>query len=164
MMRHCEFLKRDEGQALTEAPFAILLVCLLAFVLLQPALILSTRMAMNYSLAQCARVAITDTSENQNDYLLGIAKSKMGVLPKTALFYIPSSLKLEVEGTSASPDLILRMSLKQKPLPVIGRLMQVDSDGTFSVERKVRVAGAMHGVKSSELMKEIKVGEGWDRD
>lgn len=118
---------------------------------------------MNYSLAQGARVALTDTSEDSETFILSVIKDAMGVLPESNLFYVPGSLQLECTRDSDSNDVHLRLSLRQKMLPLLGGFFSSDSSGERYVEKELRVGGSRAGLDQAELEKSIRVGEGWNR-
>lgn len=151
----------DLGQALTEAPFAITLVCVLCLMMIQPSLTFITKMVMGFTVAHCGRVAATDTSGSSVDFLTNIAKSKLSVLPDTPLFYIPGSVDLEVDGAPSGPDINITLSLKQKPLPGLGALLGIGSQGEIKLEKKARVGGTILGVSNTEPPIDLVVGEGW---
>lgn len=151
----------DRGQALVEAPLAIALVCVLCLMMIQPALTLITKMVMGFTVAHCGRVAATDVSGNSADLLTSVAKSKLSMLPKSPVFYIPSSVELEIEGSPSSTDIDITLSLKQKPLPGLSVLLGADSQGEIKLEKKARVGGTIRGVNQTSQPVDLVVGEGW---
>lgn len=153
--------KEEQGQALAEAPLGIALVCVLCLLLIQPTVLLITKMAMGYTVAYCGRVVATNISQNKDEYLTEIAKEKLSILPPTTLFCIPDSVTLTREGSSDTPDIWVTLSLRQAPLPGLAKLLGANSQGQITLQKKVRVGGTTVGLKTTGFSEGVIVGEGW---
>ena len=154
------YLSADSGQALLEAPVVILLTVMLVLILLQPAVWLYTKALLNGAAGAACRVAATD------DYTFGGGKQnhdltiqnwvidrKLSSLPKAELFQA-SSPEVDVKG-DIHDWVTVRVSVRQKPLPLIGTLFAkatvgLDADGMVTIVSTARVPGAMRGIAGTQ--------------
>jgi len=130
---------------MVETPLVIAVICRMIFMLLQPAVMLIGKMMVGYTVGCVARVAATDISyggENHAALLKAYAADKLSALPQTDLFYVPDSLQVSVGGTPKSDFFKVTVSIKQKPLPLVGATLKKDSAGLLVVSSSTKIWGA----------------------
>lgn len=151
---------RDQvGQALVEAPFVIALATTMVLSLLQPSLTLMVRMVVGYTAGCLARVASTEqgTFQNKQETLTTYVRHKLEVLPSSELFFRRNSLKVEVAEAGQTGLLQVRISVNQRPLPIVGRFL-AGSDGFIHIEEKTALYDGLAFSDRSYADSEVVVG------
>ncbi len=144
-----ERLRDDRGQALTEAPVIITVLCVLSLILLQPVVTLYTKMVLGAAAASLCRVVATeaggrDAASGQR-LLWTYAEGKIAGLPRGSAFQIPGSLRVEVSGDAYADKVSVQLSLSQKTLPLLGLLVGAGSNGSVEVSAEAHSVGAFAG-------------------
>jgi len=143
----------ERGQALTEAPIAIVTLCMLALILFQPIVTLYTKMVLGAAAASLCRVVATDGAASSSGggaslserLLQTYAEGKVAGLPRGSAFQIPGSLRVETTGDAHAAKVSVRLSLDQKALPLLGLLIGARRDGTVEVSAEAHSVGALVG-------------------
>lgn len=151
----------NSGQSLVEAPIVIMAVCLMIPILLQPVAYLSARMMVGYTAAHMARVSATDAEYGGGHHsamLKAIAHDKLRALPKTDLFYVPGSLRLEIGGSPTSDFYRVSVEIQQRPFPGLGHLLGADEGGLVTVKGSTEVRGAHFMADMSKAQESLIVG------
>lgn len=155
-----ERLRSESGQALVEAPVVIVLTIMLVLILMQPAIWLYTKAMVNGAAGAACRVAATDDmsfggGKAYHDLTIKrwVIDRKLTALPKAELFQTGTPEVL-ITGDAKS-WVVATVTVKQKPLPVIGTLFAaattgLDSDGMVTVCGKAQVPGALRGIAGSQ--------------
>ena len=149
-------LKSDSGQSLAELPYVVLLTCLLVLMLIQPVIFLYTQMALGQVASGVCRIVATEaaTPSGSKDRLIrSYAIDKLEGIPKGDAFRIPGSLKIDISGNAKSEHIEVVVSVKQKPLPLMGFLLKAGT-GTkagqdIEVSGRASTRGAQRGVEGS---------------
>lgn len=119
-LRVRRYLCTESGQALVEAPVALLVLCFVILVLLQPTVTLMTQLVFRAALDNAARVVSvtpSDTSSQKAALNLYVLHS-LSVLPESSYFFDRATLKIATARSGSS--LRVRVSAQQRVLPLIG--------------------------------------------
>jgi len=146
------FTSDERGQALAELPFIVVLVCVLALLLIQPMVQLYTRMALGQIAAELTRVVATEAQDpagSRETLLKSYAADKLESIPHGNAFRIPGTLKLSVSGNARSERIEVQVSVKQRPLPLMGLLVGAGLRGDVEVTGRAITKGAWLGVEGS---------------
>jgi competence protein ComGC len=149
LARMLRFLRSDSGQALTELPIAVLIASVVIIFLLQPITSMYTKMVLGQTAASAVRIVAAQSEEGlsaSESTLKPYVADKLQSLPKGEFFWIPGSLKVELIGGPSSDLVRVRISLQQRPLPLIGMFLGKGAGG------KIEVSGEASGKSAfSEL-------------
>jgi len=147
-----ELRPNENGQALAELPWVVLLICVLVLLLMQPVVFLYTQMALGQVAAGICRIVATEdvTPAGSTERLVrAYAIDKLEGLPKGSAFRIPGTLRIEIKGNSRSEHIEVIVSVKQKPLPLMGLLVGAGPDKDVEVSGRAVTRGAQLGVEGS---------------
>ena len=142
----------ERGQALAELPLVIVLVCVLALMLIQPLVYLYTKMALGQIAAELTRVVATEEgapSGSREILLKSYVADKLESLPQGSAFRVPGTLRVTVSGDAHSERIEVQVSVKQKPLPLMGLLTGAGINGDIEVTGRAAGTGAWVGVEGS---------------
>ena len=145
-MRH-----NERGQALAELPYVALLVCTLILLLVQPSIFLYTQMALGQIASGICRIVATEdaTPTGSKERLIrAYALDKLEGLPKGEAFRVPGTLRIETKGNAQSEQIEVRVSVKQKPLPLMGLLVGAPGKD-IEVSARAVTQGTQLGVAGS---------------
>jgi hypothetical protein len=145
-------LSAEDGQALVEVPYAVLLSCLLVLLAVQPVIFLYTQMTLSQIATGIGRIAATEEaspSESRERLIRSYAADKLEGLPKGKAFRIPGTLQIEIEGNAQSERIEVVVSLMQEPLPVVGLLFAAGRDGQREVIGRAATRGAQVDVEGT---------------
>ncbi|MDR1775464.1 MAG: hypothetical protein LBS17_03280 [Actinomycetes bacterium] len=145
-------LQNDAGFSLVETPLVVLCVCLLCLILLQPVVTCYTRLCLGQVAGELARIVATDPAGADNDaqtrYKVWAADRLTG-LPEGSAFRVAGSLQLQVQGDPGADTVKVTLSLRQKPLPLVGLFGGHASGDTVEVSASALSTGAQHAVEGS---------------
>lgn len=151
------YLRGDRGQALVEAPYVIVITCVLVLILLQPAIWLYTKMMCNSAAGSLARMAVTDvdlgswsigdTSAHEGAVTEYVVDRKLVGLPQGEYFQNGTP---EVLVTPGRDWVTAKVSVRQKPLPLVGLMAEplgmAGSDGLVTITGECGAPGALRGI------------------
>jgi hypothetical protein len=139
------------GQAIVEAPFVIIALCLMAILLFQPVVQLYTRMVLGQVAGELARVAAVDVEGGKvlQARYEAWAADKLRTLPAGTAFSIPGSLKVVVQGNARSERISVQLSVRQKALPFFSFLGKRGDKGTVTITGKAHAPGTLTQVSGS---------------
>lgn len=158
--RNCISIMRNErGQALVEAPVIIVTLCLLALIMFQPIVTLYTKMVLGAAAASLCRTVATEDSGASDRLLQTYAEGKIAGLPRGAAFQVPGSLRLEITGDACAEQVSVRLSLKQKTLPLLGLLVGAGNAGVVEVTAEARSVGALAGAGQNASFEYPSLGQ-----
>jgi len=148
--------KNEKGQSLAELPYVVLLTCLLVLMLIQPVIFLYTQMALGQVASGICRIVATEDSTlsgSKETLIRSYATDKLEGLPKGDAFRVPGTLRVDVSGNAKSERIEVTVSVKQKPLPLVGFLFTA-ATGTkagadIEVSGRAATRGAQVGVEGS---------------
>ncbi len=130
--------RNDRGQALAEAPIVVIVLCCLLLMLFQPIAMLYTKMVLGQTAASLCRTLATD---DEGHDLKAYAQSKLEGLPQGSAFQVPGSLEVRTSGGPSTPEVRVEVSLKQRPLPLMGFLVGTNTQGLITVTGKASCPG-----------------------
>lgn len=115
----------SKGQGTVEAAFVIPILFLLFLLLLQPAILLYTRMVMENAAAETCRLLATKTDfgRNSEDKYEGYTLRRLASIPPVDIFHASSSgmeWQIEFSGDESSAQITVTITNYVKPLPLIG--------------------------------------------
>lgn len=142
----------DKGQALVELPYAIVLICMLIILLVQPVIFLYTRMVLGQVAAGVCRIVATEaqTPAGSKEIMMNsYAADKLQSMPNGKAFYVKGSMRIEVKGNAKSEQIEVTVSVKQEPLPLMGLFVNAGLAGDVTVSGTARARGAQVGVQGS---------------
>ncbi|MDO5106794.1 MAG: pilus assembly protein [Coriobacteriaceae bacterium] len=110
-------LSRIDGQATVEAAFLLPTVLLTMGLLLEPACLLYTRMAMRHAAAETARLLVTAASEDDAE---AFCLRRLEAVPEVGLFHTGGQGDWEI-GLSSEEGMV-RVTIRghARPLPLLG--------------------------------------------
>jgi len=156
-------LRSERGQALAEAPVAIVITVISALCLLQVVAHLHCRTAVGHAAVAVARVASTSSMVAESpEALSAYADSLLQGLPSGAAFYRRGSLDVSVVGNARTNQVVATVAVDQVPLPIVGFLL-AGADGKIAVRASAVAQGAERWAKHANTSSELKVGDGWDK-
>ncbi|MCL2438231.1 MAG: hypothetical protein FWE48_00420 [Coriobacteriia bacterium] len=145
-------LKREDGQALVELPYVIVLSCVLILLTLQPAVFLYTQMALGQIASGIGRIVATEDANptgSKEILIRAYASDKLEGLPRGKAFRIPGTLRIDVAGDARSDQIEVVVSVKQEPLPLIGLLLGAGISQDVEVSGRAVTRGAQIGVQGT---------------
>jgi len=114
-------LRDDSGQAVAEAPIAIIALVALVILLLQPTILLYDRVIMNNAVAEAARVQVTEMDGGaQRGHLAAFVERRLRTIPNNPYF---RNAKPTVTPIEAGDYVGVKLTLSVRPLPVLGPAM-----------------------------------------
>lgn len=156
----CSFINNDKGQSLVEAPLIICTLTCMVIMLIQPCLSFTTRAMVGFACASLSRVdatASTSSEQERQSVYRQYVEHKMGALPKTPYFYIPSSIEIKSGSSTDASVRDVEISVEQKPLPLIGAFL-ADDDGLIHITEKTSVYDSLAFSQTDENEKDLVVG------
>lgn len=164
MCWHIKAVIRDSGQVLAEAPFVIVTLCLMIFMLLQPVAYLSSKMMLGYATANLARIKTTDMSygsSNHGALIEALVSDKLMALPRSSLFMVPGSLEVKTDGDPSSNTITVECSIRQKPLPFLRSILSTNDQGEMTLKARTALRGAHFFADMRQAQEDLVVGAGW---
>ena len=110
-------LARNDGQATVEAAFLLPAVLLTMGLLLEPACLLYTRMAMRHAAAETARLLVTSSSEAD---VRTFCLRRLDAVPEIGLFHVGGSDDWEIGLSNDRGTVTVTICGHAKPLPLLG--------------------------------------------
>ena len=147
-----ELRPNDSGQALAELPLVVLLICTLVLFLLQPVIFLYTQMTLGQVASGICRIVATEDTAltgSKERLIRAYAVDKLEGLPKGSAFRVPGTLRIEIKGNARSEHIEVVVSVKQKPLPLMGLLVGAGPGKDIEVSGRAATRGAQLGVEGS---------------
>ncbi|MEG1513010.1 MAG: TadE/TadG family type IV pilus assembly protein [Raoultibacter sp.] len=127
------------GQATVEAAFLIPLIFLALLLLLQPGIMLYTRMVMEGAAAEGCRLLVTKVAGAGDEAYKACILRRLGAVPQQDNFHVHSggcTWDIQLEGDESSTRVCVTIENQAKPLPLIDAastlLGMVNSSGNFS--------------------------------
>lgn len=109
------------GQATVEAAFLIPLILLLLMLLMQPGIILYSRMVMQGAAAEGCRMLATRTASDDSAAYEAAIRRHLGAVPQQDNFHIHSagcSWEIVLRGDEGSGEVAVSIEGQMKPLPL----------------------------------------------
>ena len=111
------YLARNDGQATVEAAFLLPTVLLTMGLLLEPACLLYTLMAMRHAAAETARLLVTASSETD---VRSFCLRRLEAVPEIGLFHTGGSEDWVVDLSNEAGVVSVTIRGHARPLPVLG--------------------------------------------
>jgi hypothetical protein len=115
-------MHRDTGQATVEAAFLIPLLLLVLLLLIQPAILLYTRLVMQSAAAETCRIVATESLMEKNaDAVEGYAKRRLAAIPQQDNFHVHEptcSWTINYTGDETTNEVSVEITNEIKPLPL----------------------------------------------
>ena len=145
-------LQSEKGQALVELPWIILFSCVLVLMMLQPMVFLCTQMALGQIASGVARIAATEETAltgSREVLIRAYAADKLEGLPRGSAFRVPGTLRVDVKGNAQSERIEVEVSVRQRPLPLMGILLGAGINQDVTVSGKAVTRGAHTAVEGT---------------
>ena len=113
---------------------------------------LYTQMALGQIAAELTRIVATEEgtpSGSRETLLKSYVADKLESLPRGSAFRVPGTLRVSVSGNARSEHIEVKVSVRQKPLPLMGLLTGAGVNGDVEVTGRAVSSGAWVGVEGS---------------
>lgn len=110
----------EEGQATVEAAILLPVVMVVLALLLQPAMLLYTRVVMSGAAAEGARLATTASHDEVESLVDGYVRRRLRAVPDAACFHEGGSDAWDISVTQDGSRVCVVIGGHARPLPLVG--------------------------------------------
>ena len=155
---------RTSGQATVEAALLIPALLISLLLLIQPGILLYTRMVMEGAAAEGCRVLATASSLEENTATVeDFVKRRLASVPQQANFHVHDpacSWQIDLSGNEASEEVMVSISTEVKPLPLfdfgLDALGVLNSNGNYELKVSHRLTTKSAWVGENTISNEPK--------